>query len=92
MPIFLSKSKKLLIDAINFAKLSANTIEQDLSIIMQLRTTLLFQISEPCVKKLENENFDITMGCYDGAEACELVGSFILNKLTSIVNKFDIKH
>ena len=32
------------------------------------------------------------MGCYDGAEACELVGSFILNKLTSIVNQFDIKH
>ena len=59
---------------------------------MQLRTTLLFQISEPCVKKLENENFDITMGCYDGAEACELVSSFILNKLTSIVNQFDIKH
>ena len=59
---------------------------------MQLRTTLLFQISEPCIKKLENENFDIPMGCYDGAEACELVGSFIVNKLTSIVNKFDIKH
>ena len=30
------------------------------------------------------------MGCYDGAELCELVGSFIWNKLTSIVNKSDI--
>ena len=30
------------------------------------------------------------MGCYDGAELCEPVGSFILNKLTSIVNKSDI--
>ena len=30
------------------------------------------------------------MGCYDGAESCELVGSFILNKLTSIVNKSEI--
>ena len=30
------------------------------------------------------------MGCYDGAAVCELVGSFILNKLTSIVNKYDI--
>ena len=30
------------------------------------------------------------MGCYDGAEVCELVGSFILNKLTSIVNKSGI--
>ena len=31
------------------------------------------------------------MGCYDGAELCELVGSFILNKLTSIVNKSDYR-
>ena len=31
------------------------------------------------------------MGCYDGAELCELVGSLILNKLTSIVNKSDYR-
>ena len=37
-----------------------------------------------------NENFYVPMGCYDGAESSELVGSFILNKLTSIVNKPDI--
>ena len=30
------------------------------------------------------------MGCYDGVEVCELVGSFILNKLTSIINKSNI--
>ena len=30
------------------------------------------------------------MGCYDGAKLCELVGSFILNRLISIVNKSDI--
>ena len=30
------------------------------------------------------------MGCYDGAKLFELVGSFILNKLTSIVNKSEI--
>ena len=30
------------------------------------------------------------MGCYYGVEVCELVGSFILNKLTSIINKSDI--
>ena len=29
-------------------------------------------------------------GCYDGAKLCELVGSFILNILTSIVNKSEI--
>ena len=31
------------------------------------------------------------MGSYEGAELSELVGSFILNKLTSIVNKSDIE-
>ena len=30
------------------------------------------------------------MDCYDGAEVCELVGSFVLNKPTSIINKSDI--
>ena len=62
------------------------TYSQDLSIIIQSRKTLLFHNSEPWVKKLGNENFDVHMGCYDGAELYELVGSFILNKLTSIVN------
>ena len=57
---------------------------------MRSRKTLLFQNSEPWAKKLGNEIFDVPMGCYDGAELCEPVGSFILNKLTSIVNKSDI--
>ena len=52
---------------------------------MQWRKTLLFQNSEPWVNKLGNENFDVPMGYYDGGEVCELVGYFILNKLTSIV-------
>ena len=85
-----SISEKPLLDAINYAKSSANITEQDLSIIMQSRKILIFENSEPWTKKLGNENFDVPMGCYDGAEVCELVGSFILNKLTSIINKSDI--
>ena len=54
-----------------------------------MRKTLLFQNSEPWVKKRGNENFNVPMSCYDGAKLCELVGSFILNKLTSIVDKSD---
>ena len=30
------------------------------------------------------------MGCYDDTKVCELVGSFILNELTSIINKSDV--
>ena len=41
---------------------------------MQARKTLLFQNGEPWVKKSGTEDFDVPMGCYDGAEVCELVG------------------
>ena len=85
--LYPSISVKRLIDAINFAKSSANITERDLSIIMQSRITLLFQNSEPWVKKFGNENFDVPMGCYNGAEICELVDSFILNKLTTSIVK-----
>ena len=30
------------------------------------------------------------MGCYDGAEFCELVGTYILNKLTNVASKENI--
>ena len=30
------------------------------------------------------------MGCYDSAEVCELVGTYILNKLKNVTNKGDI--
>ena len=35
-------------------------------------------------KQISNNNFDVTMGSYDGAETCELVGLFILNSLQKI--------
>ena len=57
---------------------------------MQSRKTLLFQNSQAWVKKLGNENIDVPMSYYDGAEVCKLVGSFMVHKLGSIVNKSDI--
>ena len=90
MENFYPSISEKLIDAINFAKLSKNIKEQNLSTIMQSRKTLLFQNSEPWVKNLRNGNFDVTMGCNDAAQVYELVGSFILNKLTCIANKSDI--
>ena len=33
--------------------------------------------------KKNNSSFDVTMGSYDGAEVCELVGLFILNGLSN---------
>ena len=41
-------------------------------------------------KKKGNILFDVTMGAYDGARVCELVGCFILSDLASKYNKKDI--
>ena len=41
------------------------------------------------VKKHGNEDFDIPMGCYDGAEICKLVGIYIQSKLCKLTNKKD---
>ena len=47
---------------------------------MHSRKSLLFRKDEVWVKR-ENPSFDVTMGSYDGAEVCELVGLFILDKV-----------
>ena len=37
--------------------------------------------------KKNNSEFDVTMGSYDGAEICELVGLFLLHELSTIIPK-----
>ena len=49
--------------------------------IMITRETLLFSDGEAWVKKNEEDAFDVPMGLYDGAEMCELVGTYLLNQL-----------
>ena len=78
---YLSISIDLFTDAISYAKTITNIDDHQLSIIMQSRKTLLFNSNEPLVKKTGEENFDVPMGCDDGAEVCELVGTYILKKL-----------
>ena len=40
--------------------------------------------------KKDSGLFDVTMGVYHGAEVCELVGTFLLYKLSLKYNKNDI--
>ena len=42
------------------------------------------------MKKERNSMFDVTTGCWDGAELCELTGVFILGKLASFFGISDI--
>ena len=57
---------------------------------MQARKALLFESTTPRIKKSGDKDFDVPMSCFDGAEICELVGTYIQSKLTSIMNKEDI--
>ena len=49
-------------------------------IIIQCKRSFLFLNSEIWEKKGEN-NFDVTMGSFDGAETCELIGLYLLSKI-----------
>ena len=79
----------MLDEAISFAKLYYDFTSDELEVIMHSRKTLLFWQDSTWVKKEGDEEFDIPMGCYDGAEICELVGIYIRNKLCKLMNKKD---
>ena len=48
---------------------------------MHARKSLLFDSNTPWIKKDGASMFDVTMGSFDGAEICELIGLFALHKL-----------
>ena len=77
-------------DAISYEKSLINITEEEYSIMMLSRKLVLFQNSEPLVKKDGNKDFDVHIEWFDGAEICELVGSFIRNQLGSVIDKNDI--
>ena len=81
-----SIKKTLLIKAINFTEKLVHLTNEDKVIIKHARKSLLYSNSEPWMKK-GSGLFDVTMGAYDGAEVCELVGTFLLYKLSLKHNK-----
>ena len=58
-----------------------------MTIIMQSCKTLLFHKNQPWMKRSGNEECDVPMGYFDGAEICEPIGIYILMKLQSILQK-----
>jgi hypothetical protein len=49
--------------------------------VKHARKSLLFYNQQAWTKRNNTTTFDVTMGSFDGAEVCELVGLFILNTL-----------
>ena len=84
MDFYPSISEKLLTDAIEYANKFVKIDKKSIKIIMHCRKTLLF--CEAWSKK-SYDRFDITMGSFDGAEVCELVGLYLLHHLSGILGK-----
>ncbi len=80
-----SISEELLAEALTFASQYAQITDEERSIIMQAKSSLLFTENDTWRKKSSKTLFDVTMGSYDGAETCELVGSYLLSKLTPLI-------
>ncbi|MCP3850980.1 MAG: hypothetical protein GY694_12190, partial [Gammaproteobacteria bacterium] len=74
-----SITEELFNNALNFAAKYVPIPESDKQIFHNARKSLLFSDGSMWIKK--TGLFDTTMGAYDGAECCELVGLFLLDKI-----------
>ena len=88
--VYPSISLELFNETLNFAKTLTDISETDVSIMMQACKTLLFNDSKAWLKKVDNEDFDVPMGCFDGAEVCELASSLILTKLCDVLQRENV--
>ena len=82
-----SISHKLLHDALSFAASYTDISAEDRKISFHTKQSLLFNDNTPWNKKHSATSFDGTMGSFDGAETCELVGSYLLNQLPEDIRK-----
>ena len=73
MDLYPSISEELLAEALSFAS-NYDTV------IIQVKKSLLFNGNTTWCKMNSKSLFDVTMGTF--AETCELVGSYLLSKIT----------
>ena len=84
-----SITEKFLEEVIVSAKQRTEIEEKDLRIIKHCRKSLLYHEDEAWKKKESKSCFDVTMGCNDGAEICELTGICILSQLSNLLPRED---
>ena len=84
-----SIKESLLIEALDFAATHVRISRSDLETVRQARKSLLFDGSHTWIKR-DGGLFDVTMGAFDGAEVCELVGTYLLSLISQTYEKKDI--
>lgn len=81
-----SITENLLSKALDFALTYRQITNQERETIHAKRS-VLFSDDCPWEKKSANNQFDVTMGSFDGAETCELVGCYLLSNLTKKIRQ-----
>ena len=69
--------------ALNYASQYIDISPEDMKIILESRKSTLHSKGEAWTKKGDSQ-FDVTMGSFDGAEICELVGLYLLSLLQDL--------
>ena len=82
-----SISKDLLRRTISYARTIITIEDRVIDAIKLARKSRLFSKEGTWVKRGENPSFDVTMGSFDGAEICEIVGIYLLEKLSPLLGK-----
>ena len=67
-----SISENLLKNALQWASQLTKISDQDMETIMCCKTSLLYDYNKNVWKKKGTQDFDITMGAYDGGECCDI--------------------
>ena len=78
-----SITEALLKRALDFASEHVDISANERQAVINSKHSLLFSKGQPWEKRNSTSNFDVTMGSYDGAETCELVGCSIPLSYTS---------
>ena len=74
-----SISEALLGSALEWAGTMVEITQEEKEVVNKTKMSLLFVKGSPWVKR--SSEWDVTMGSFDGAETCELVGLFMLDQL-----------
>ena len=80
-----SISENLLDNSLLYARGLTSITDDMISIIKHSRKSLLFDGNDLWIKNRCDSMFDVSMGSYDGAEVCELVGFYLLDKLSPLI-------
>ena len=80
-----SISKDLVIKSINHAKNFIEITDEQIEIILNCRRSIITNKNVTWIKNYI-DNFDVSMGAYDSAQVADLVGIYILDTLSRIVD------